>query len=154
MQRKPARSLARDVRWRPRLAEFQWFERRRKSHGVPRQRVHFIVNGAEAQTVFKSSYGNAARNSLRDAMTNLGNFSLIKTVPLNERVNLQWHMTMLNVFNHSVDPLGTCSIALSNSVPVECLRTNPIGPSSSAAAARFGSSRIVKKMNLTLGNCS
>ena len=76
---------------------------------VTRQNVRFIVNGAEAQTVFKSPYGNAARNSLRDAKINSGNFALIKTVQLSERVNLQWHMTLLNVFNHpnyySVDPL-------------------------------------------------
>jgi hypothetical protein len=76
---------------------------------VTRQNVHFIVNGAEAQTVFNNPYGNAARNSLRDAMINSGNFALIKTVQLSERVNLQWHMTLLNVFNHpnyySVDPL-------------------------------------------------
>jgi hypothetical protein len=75
---------------------------------VTRQNVHFIVNGAEAQTVFNSPYGNAARNSLRNAMINSGNFALFKTVRLGERVNLQWHMTMLNVFNHpnyySVDP--------------------------------------------------
>ena len=75
---------------------------------VTRQKVHFIVNGAEAQTVFKSPYGNAARDSLRDAMISFGSFMLIKTVPLSERVNLQWHMTMLKVFNHpnyySVDP--------------------------------------------------
>jgi hypothetical protein len=75
---------------------------------VTRQTVHFVVDGAEAQTLFHSPYGNAARNSLRDAIINSGNFALIKTVRLNERANLQWHMTMLNVFNHpnypSVDP--------------------------------------------------
>ena len=75
---------------------------------VTRQDVHFIVNGAEAQSVFNGPYGNAARNSLRDAIINSGNFALIKTVRLSERTSLQWHMTMLNVFNHpnyySVDP--------------------------------------------------
>ena len=75
---------------------------------VTRQDVHFIVNGAAAQTVFSSPYGNAGRNILRNAITNTGNFALIKTIRLHESVNLQWHMTMLNVFNHpnysSVDP--------------------------------------------------
>ena len=75
---------------------------------VDRQAVHFIVNGGEAQTMFNTPYGNAARNSLRDAKTNVGNFAVIKTIRMRESVNLQWHMTMLNVFNHpnysSVDP--------------------------------------------------
>ena len=75
---------------------------------VTRQNVHFIVNGAEAQTAFSSPYGNATRNSLRDAIVNSGNLALMKTVRLSVRASLQWHMTMLNVFNHpnyfSVDP--------------------------------------------------
>jgi len=75
---------------------------------VSRRDVHFIVNGAEAQIVFDHPYGSAGRNSLRNARTNIGNFALIKTIRLHESVNLQWHMTLLNVFNHpnysSVDP--------------------------------------------------
>jgi hypothetical protein len=36
----------------------------------------------------------------------------------------------------------------------ECSRTNPIAPSSGAAAARFGPSRVVKNTNLMSRECS
>ncbi len=68
----------------------------------------FIVNGLVANQQFGTPFGNAARNSLRDARTNIGNFALLKTVNAGERVKVTWHMTMLNVFNHTnfhtVDP--------------------------------------------------
>jgi hypothetical protein len=82
------------------LLSFNDLNEGRGPKAVTRQMVHFIVNGAEAQTLFHSPYGDAARNSLRDAIINSGNFALIKTFRLNERANLQWHMTLLNVFNH------------------------------------------------------
>jgi len=71
--------------------------------------VHFIANTATANSVFGTPFGNVGRNVLRDYWTNVGNFGLFKTVKMTERVQLQWHMTMLNVFNHpnffSIDPL-------------------------------------------------
>lgn len=89
------------------------------------QDIHFIVNGAEAQKLFDRPYGNAGRNSLRDAITNLGNFALIKTTRFRERANLEWHITMLNVFNHSnyssvdpfVDDAGLYSLGVGFATP-------------------------------------
>ncbi len=70
--------------------------------------VRFIVNGQVADQQFGTPFGNAGRNTLHDAMTNIGNFSLFKTVNVRERLKVVWHMTMLNVFNHpnfsSIDP--------------------------------------------------
>src|SRR5262249_12356909 len=75
---------------------------------VTNKDVRFIVNGLEANTVFGTPFGNAGRNTLRDARTNIGNFSLFKTVKVRENFKVQFHTTMLNVFNHpnfsSVDP--------------------------------------------------
>jgi hypothetical protein len=75
---------------------------------VTNKDVRFIANTATANTLFGTPFGNAARNSLRDAKTNIGNFSLYKTVNVRENFKVVWHMTMLNVFNHpnfsSVDP--------------------------------------------------
>jgi len=52
--------------------------------------------------------GNVARNSLRDAKTNTGNFSLFKDFRVKERLNVTFHTTMTNVFNHpnfgTIDP--------------------------------------------------
>ncbi len=67
---------------------------------VAKSAVRFIANGAEADAIFGTPFGNAGRNSVRDQWTNVGNFELFKNVRLGERVNLQWHMTMNNVFNH------------------------------------------------------
>jgi hypothetical protein len=75
---------------------------------VTKNDVRFIVNGLEANTVFGTPFGNAPRNGVRDARTNIGNFSLYKTVNVKENFKVVWHMTMLNVFNHpnfsSIDP--------------------------------------------------
>jgi len=71
--------------------------------------VRFIANTATANTTFGTPFGNAGRNTLRDARTNIGNFSFYKTVKVTEQFKVVWHMTMLNVFNHpnffSIDPL-------------------------------------------------
>lgn len=70
--------------------------------------ARFIVNGFEANTLFGTPFGTARRNSLRNAHSNIGNFSLFKTFNVRESFKVQWHMTMLNAFNHpnysSVDP--------------------------------------------------
>jgi hypothetical protein len=62
--------------------------------------VRFIVNGLEADTIFGTPFGNAARNSLRAWKTNNVNLSLIKNIKFWERVNLQLHMDAQNAFNH------------------------------------------------------
>ena len=67
---------------------------------VSKSQVRFIANGAEADSIFGTPFGNAGRNSAREYWTNTGNFSLYKNIKFWERVNLQWHMTMTNVFNH------------------------------------------------------
>lgn len=70
--------------------------------------VRFIANGQTAAFEFGTPFGNATRNSLRDARTNNLNLGIFKTVNFWERVKLQWHMSLLNAFNHSqyqsVDP--------------------------------------------------
>ena len=67
---------------------------------ISKNQVHFIANGGEADAIFGNPFGNAGRNSAREYWTNTGNFSLYKNIKFWERVNLQWHMTMVNVFNH------------------------------------------------------
>jgi hypothetical protein len=70
--------------------------------------VRFIVNGAEADSIFNSPFGTAGRNILRDAYTNTANFSISKQFKIAERTNLQFWVTAENVFNTpnftSVDP--------------------------------------------------
>src|SRR6266576_883041 len=76
---------------------------------VTNKDVRFIANTAQSVAAFGTPFGNVGRNVLRDYWTNVGNFGLFKTVKMTERVQLQWHVTMLNVFNHpnffSIDPL-------------------------------------------------
>jgi len=67
---------------------------------VTNKDVRFIANTPVATTVFNSPFGNVARNSLRDARTNTGNFSLYKDFKVKERLNVTFHTTMTNVFNH------------------------------------------------------
>ncbi|HEV2177003.1 MAG TPA: TonB-dependent receptor [Terriglobia bacterium] len=75
---------------------------------VTSSQVRFIANGQEADSIFGTPFGNVGRNTVRDYHTNIGNFSLSKEVRVTERVNVQWRMDMLNVFNHpnfgSIDP--------------------------------------------------
>ncbi len=67
---------------------------------VTTNQVRFIANGAEADKIYGTPFGNTGRNILRDYHTDIGNFTLIKNFKFWERANLQWHMTMLNAFNH------------------------------------------------------
>jgi len=77
---------------------------------VTQNQVRYIVNSNTAQTVFGTPFGNAPRNpaGAQDAIQNIGNFTLFKDVKVNERVALQFHVTMDNMFNHanytSIDP--------------------------------------------------
>jgi len=70
--------------------------------------VRFIANTDQSVALFGTPFGNVGRNTLRDAWSNIGNFSLSKTVKVRENFKVVWHMTMLNVFNHpnfrTVDP--------------------------------------------------
>jgi Carboxypeptidase regulatory-like domain len=67
---------------------------------VSKSSVRFIANGAEADSIFGTPFGNVGRNTLRDYWTNTGNFTLFKNIKFKERATIQWHMTMNNVFNH------------------------------------------------------
>jgi hypothetical protein len=75
---------------------------------VSNKQVRFIANTAQSDAVFGTPFGNVGRNTLSDYWTNIGNFGVFKTVKLTERLQVQWHMTMLNVFNHpnfsTIDP--------------------------------------------------
>jgi hypothetical protein len=67
---------------------------------VDKSQVRVIANGGEAESIFGGPFGSAGRNSFRDYHTDMGNFTLYKTVKFWERASLQWHMTLDNVFNH------------------------------------------------------
>lgn len=75
---------------------------------VTAKQVRFIDNGAVAQGVFGTPFGNAGRNILRDGATNIANVGIVKNFKINERATAQFRATMLNAFNHSnyssVDP--------------------------------------------------
>ncbi|HEX9223940.1 MAG TPA: TonB-dependent receptor [Candidatus Acidoferrales bacterium] len=62
--------------------------------------VRFIMNTATAQAVFGTPFGNVPRNPLRDAITNIANFSVFKQFKFNERSNFEIRATALNAFNH------------------------------------------------------
>jgi hypothetical protein len=70
--------------------------------------VRFIVNSQQSQALFGTPFGNVPRNSLRDAIQNVANFSIYKRIKLGERAAFELHATALNVLNHynfsSVDP--------------------------------------------------
>ena len=75
---------------------------------VTQNDVRFIINTASAQALFGTPFGNVARNSARDAITNLVNASVYKRIRLTEHTAFELHLTALNVLNHfnfaSVDP--------------------------------------------------
>jgi hypothetical protein len=75
---------------------------------VSANQARFLVNGAYADSVYNQPWGNVARNSLRDAITNRGNFGIAKDTNITERVKMRVDAASLNVFNHpnfgSVDP--------------------------------------------------
>jgi len=76
---------------------------------VSANQARFVVNGAYADSVYGEPWGNAARNSLRDAVINQGNFQITKDTNVTERVKIRFDAAFQNVFNHpnfaSVDPL-------------------------------------------------
>jgi len=70
--------------------------------------VRFIMNTGRAQALFGTPFGNVARNTVRDAITNLVNMSVYKRIKFTERTSFELHLTALNALNHfnfgSVDP--------------------------------------------------
>ena len=90
------------------LISFNAFNTTGAATPVTNSQVRYIVNGATADTVFGTPFGNVARNSARDYHTNLTNIAVFRTFKFSERVNVQARLDMLNAFNHpnfsSVDP--------------------------------------------------
>jgi hypothetical protein len=68
---------------------------------VSSNQVRFIANTGIAQRTFGTPFGNAARNSLRDAPTNTTTFTVFRNVKFNERASLQFRATAENIFNHA-----------------------------------------------------
>jgi hypothetical protein len=70
--------------------------------------VRFIANTATAAKVFGTPFGNVGRNTLRNYKTNVLNLSIFKTTNISEKLGLQFHVDLLNAFNHpnyaSIDP--------------------------------------------------
>src|SRR5260370_10211659 len=52
------------------------------------------------QTDIGSPLGNICRNQVTDAITNTTNLEVSKNIKWGERVNITWHMSMVNAFNH------------------------------------------------------
>jgi hypothetical protein len=75
---------------------------------VSANQEHYILNAFEAQTINGTPFGNAGRNSLRDAKTNTMNFQVSKTSNWGERARIIFHMSMVNALNHpnygTIDP--------------------------------------------------
>jgi len=75
---------------------------------VTNKDVRYIANTPTANSVFGSPFGSVGRNTARDAWSNIANIQFFKTIKVRENFKVQWHMSMLNAFNHpnffSVDP--------------------------------------------------
>ena len=82
---------------------------------VSQNDVRFIMNTGIAEQVFGTPFGNVARGSERDAITNIANASLYKRFKISEHTSFEFRATALNVFNHmnfqSVDPFVEDAIA-------------------------------------------
>ncbi|HEV7553718.1 MAG TPA: hypothetical protein VGP65_18695, partial [Candidatus Angelobacter sp.] len=76
-------------------------------NAIDSKTVRYIINGAQAQSVFGTPFG-ARRNLSQDAPTNLANLAVFKNIKMNERASLEFNATLQNVFNHpnfqSIDP--------------------------------------------------
>ncbi|HLW54898.1 MAG TPA: carboxypeptidase regulatory-like domain-containing protein [Candidatus Angelobacter sp.] len=82
------------------LISFNSFNTAGTSVTVTKDQVRFILNGAEAQSIFGTPFGNTPRNPVQDAVTNIANLSLFKRIKLGERATFEFHATALNAFNH------------------------------------------------------
>jgi hypothetical protein len=71
--------------------------------------VRYILNAGEAQTIFGTPFGNAARNLSQDGISNIANASVYKNIKFSERTSFEFHVTFQNAFNHanfkSIDPV-------------------------------------------------
>jgi len=75
---------------------------------VTKNDVRYILNGRTAQTIFGTPFGNVARNSLRDAISNRLDATLFKNIKINENKNFELRVSATNALNHfnfgSIDP--------------------------------------------------
>ena len=62
--------------------------------------MKYILNGPTAGSVFGTPFGNVGRNQVRDSISNTTNLEVSKNVKWGERVNITWHMSLVNAFNH------------------------------------------------------
>ena len=89
---------------------YSWnaFNRTGTVQTISATQARLVVNGAYADSVYGEPWGNAARNSLRDAAINQANFQLTKETHVTERITVRIDAAFQNVFNHpnfaSVDP--------------------------------------------------
>ncbi len=67
---------------------------------VSNQQVRFIANTGMSEALFGTPFGNVPRNYLRDAPSNIVNFSVSKRLKLGERASFTFRATMDNAFNH------------------------------------------------------
>ncbi len=108
---------------------------------VTNNQVRFITNAAVAQSIFGTPFGNAPRNSLTDAITNVANASIFKRFKFNEHTSFEFHATALNVLNHanyqSVDPfIEDAGLNQPNTGFATPSLTNTVFPGFGAAATR------------------
>jgi carboxypeptidase family protein len=109
---------------------------------VQQNQVRFIANGGEADKVFGTPFGNAARNIVTDAITNTANFSIFKKMKFTERTSFEFHASALNVFNHpnfqSIDPfLEDAGLGLQFTGFGDPTVTNTTVPGSNGATRRI-----------------
>ena len=92
--------------------------------------VRYILNGGAAQTVFGTPFGNVPRNPVQDAISNVANISIAKSIKLTERAAFEFRTAFINAFNHpnyqSIDPF------------LEDASGAPVGPNGTPKAPFFG----------------
>jgi hypothetical protein len=75
---------------------------------VTNDQVRFIVNAGTAQGIFGTPFGNTPRNIVADAVSNIGNISILKNIKFTERVSFDFRASFINFLNHanyqSIDP--------------------------------------------------
>ncbi len=82
------------------VLSFNDYNRDLVANVVSAQGVRFIVNGATAQSIYGTPWGNAGRNTLRDYQTNSANFAVYKRIKVTERIKVRFDTIFENVFNH------------------------------------------------------
>jgi hypothetical protein len=74
--------------------------RKDQGQAISANSARFLVNGAYADSVYDTPWGNVGRNTLRNAATNWANFQISKDTKVTERVKARFDAAFLNVFTH------------------------------------------------------